>query len=89
MHRNWTTRNRPLLPLPLQEVSQLYDLVAMTPVESFCQPHFADIADEDIWTALSILARNQCVCWLWPCVIAEKAVCCAADSPAGCAAMCP
>ena len=60
MHRGWTNRNRPLLPLPLDNVSLLEEKVMMTPLADFCRPHFAGLTDADIWTALSILAVNVC-----------------------------
>lgn len=65
MHRGFAKRCKSLFPLPLGDVSSVRDAAMCAGLEEFCQPHFAGLADEDVWRALSLLMINGV---LWPCL---------------------
>ena len=58
MHRGFAKRCKSLFPLPLGDVSSVRDAAMCAGLEEFCQPHFAGLADEDVWRALSLLMIN-------------------------------
>lgn len=59
VHRGFTTRCRPLLPLPLGELSKLQDWAKQATLDEFCTPHFAEVTAVEIWTGLTLLGLNS------------------------------
>ena len=58
MHRGLTARCRPLLPLPLERVSQLCALAEGSSLDDFCRPHFACLGIDEVWLALTVMSLN-------------------------------
>ena len=58
MHRGLTVRCRPLLPLPLERVSQLQALAECSSLDGFCRPHFAGLEIEEVWLCLTVMSLN-------------------------------
>eukprot|EP00435_Cladocopium_sp_Y103_P061097 s163_g22.t1 len=49
---------RPLLPLPLGDLKEVMAAARAVSLDYFCNPHFAGVADEDVWVALALMALN-------------------------------
>ena len=58
MHRGWSTKTRPLFPLPLGEVAYLRLAVERAGLDEFCGRSSSGKELEDVWVALAILALN-------------------------------